>query len=243
MMTESRKGPDIEDRSAVVPDQASGRHERVEPGETRAEQGQDLHRQGGLPEAVAGKTWGALLFGAVCMLAAGVVVLVWPNATLLVAGICIGLALIGSGLVKLYEGFSTTREESGGMRAAHVVIGLLAILAGVYLLRHHALSVGLIAFLTGVYFIVHGISDLGVAFSGMGRDRPVRALLGVFSLFAGIIMVAWPALTLVLLVLMVGAWLLFYGLMLAFLAFTLRRAAKEARTAQVAPSAPQPTSR
>jgi len=175
--------------------------------------------------AAAGMSWAAVLAGALAMVGLGIVLLVWPHATLLVVAILIGAALVVSGLVKLFEGF-TARGESGGMRAAYVVIGLLAVLAGLYCLRHHALSLFLVAFVTGVYFIMHGIADLGVAFSVQVPGRGLRGVLGVFSIAAGVIMVVWPAVTLVILLTIVAAWLIFYGLVLAGLAFSLRRASK-----------------
>jgi uncharacterized membrane protein HdeD (DUF308 family) len=111
------------------------------------------------------------------------------------------------------------------MRAGYIVIGLLAALAGIYLIRHHALSLFLIAFVTGLSFIVHGISDIGAAATPGNPGRGLRAVLGVLSIAAGIIIVAWPSATLTLLVLIIGAWLLLYGLVLCGLAFTSRQAA------------------
>ena len=58
-------------------------------------------------------------------------------------------------------------------------------------------------------------------------------MLGVFSLAAGIIMVIWPSITLVLLLTIVAAWLIFYGLVLGALSFGLRRAVKDAEKAHV----------
>jgi uncharacterized membrane protein HdeD (DUF308 family) len=186
---------------------------------------------GNMVAAAAAKSWAAVLIGGLCLIAAGVILLVWPNATLTVVAVLIGIALIVSGLVRLYEGF-TARGESGGMRAAYVMIGLLAVLAGLYALRHHSLSLFLVAFLTGVYFVLHGIADLGVAFSGADVPaRGLRAVLGVFSIGAGIVMVVWPSITLVLLVYIVGAWLILYGLVLGGLAFGLRRAARSTASA------------
>jgi hypothetical protein len=117
----------------------------------------------------------------------------------------------------------TAANRSGGMRAAYVVIGIVAVLAGLYCLRHHALSLFLVTFLISVYFIAHGISDLGVALSGPVPGRGIRAVLGLCSLAAGFIMLVWPAITLVLLLTIAGAWLIFYGLVLAGLAFSLFR--------------------
>lgn len=175
----------------------------------------------------AKQSWPVVLLGALGMVALGIILLVWPHASLTVVAILIGAAIVVSGLVRMYEGFTASRE-SGGMRAAYVVVGIVAVLAGLYCLRHHALSLFLVAFLVGVYFIVHGISDIGVALSGQVPGRGLRAALGFFSLAAGIIMVVWPAITVVLLLTIVAAWLLFYGLMLAMLAFELRRFGKAA---------------
>ena len=93
------------------------------------------------------------------------------------------------------------------------------------------LSLFLVAFVTGVFFIAQGISELGVSISGAVPNRGLRAVLGLFSLAAGLVMVIWPGITLVLLLTIVAAWLLFYGLMLAALAFSLRRTVKSAENA------------
>jgi uncharacterized membrane protein HdeD (DUF308 family) len=172
-------------------------------------------------------SWPAVLVGGLGLIALGIMLLVWPKASLTVVAILIGAALLVSGVVKLVEGFSAS-QNSGGMRAAYVVIGLLAVLAGVYCLRHHALSLFLVAFVTGVYFIAHGISDIGVAMASGVPGRGLRAVLGIFSLAAGIIMVIWPGITLVLLLTIVGAWLMFYGIVLAGLAFSLFRVGRAA---------------
>ena len=170
-------------------------------------------------------SWPVVLLGALGLIAVGVALLVWPHASLTVVAVLIGIALIVSGLVRLVEGF-TAHHTSGGMRAAYVVLGLLAVLAGLLCLRHHALSLFLVSFLIGVYFISHGISDIGVALSGRVPGRGVRGFLGVASLAAGLIMLVWPGISLVLLLTIAGAWLIFYGLTLGALAHRLRAYAR-----------------
>jgi len=176
--------------------------------------------------AAARRSWPAVLLGGLGMIALGICLLVWPHASLTVVAILIGAALLVSGLIRLWEGLSAS-NRSGGMRAAYVVIGIVAVLAGLYCLRHHALSLFLLTFLISVYFIAHGISDLGVAISAPGvPGRGIRAVLGICSLAAGFIMLVWPAITLVLLLTIAGAWLIFYGLVLGGLAFSLWRASR-----------------
>jgi uncharacterized membrane protein HdeD (DUF308 family) len=174
----------------------------------------------------AKKSWPAVLLGGLGMIALGICLLAWPHASLTVVAILIGAAILVSGLSRLWEGISAS-NRSGGMRAAYVVIGIIAVLAGLYCLKHHALSLFLVTFLISVYFIAHGISDLGVALSAPGvPGRGIRAVLGICSLAAGIIMLVWPAITLVLLLTIAGAWLIFYGLVLGGLAFSLWRASR-----------------
>lgn len=187
--------------------------------------------------AAAGRAWPGVLFGGLGMIALGIMLLVWPAASLTIGAILIGAAVLVSGIVKLFEGF-TASNLSGGMRAGYIAIGLLAVLAGCYLLVHHALSLFVVAFVAGVYFIAHGITEIGVGISGYVPARAARVVLGVFSIAAGIIMVVWPAISLVLLLTVVAAFLLFYGLVLCGLAYSLHKASKgdHAGEARRAPS-------
>jgi uncharacterized membrane protein HdeD (DUF308 family) len=180
----------------------------------------------GLTGAIARMAWPAALVAAIGMIAVGILLLVWPSATLTVVAILIGAALIVTGLLRLFDGV-TARGESGGMRAADIVIGLLAVIVGLYALKHHSLTVIVLALVVGVLWTVHGIGDLIVAASaGNVPGRGLRVVTGLVSLAAGLVILFWPGISLVLLLTILGAWLLFYGLMLAVLAFQLRRDAK-----------------
>jgi uncharacterized membrane protein HdeD (DUF308 family) len=206
---------------ATVPQQYGRQAERGAEGEAAG-----VPAEGGLIAAAAGRAFPGVVLCALGMLALGIMLLVWPAAALTLVAVLIGAAIIVAGLVKLHEAF-TASNHSGGMRAGYIAIGLLAILAGSYLLLHHALSLFLLAFVTGVFFMAHGVTDIGAAISGHVPGRTLRAVLGVLSIAAGIVMVVWPAISLVLLLTIVAAWLLCYGLLLGGLAYHLRKASKE----------------
>ena len=169
-----------------------------------------------------------LILVAVVTLAAGVILLVWPQATVIVVAYLLGAALLVSGLFRLVSGFAA-RGLSGGTRAAYVLIGLLATLAGLYCLRHIDVTVVLLAFIVGLFWTLHGIVDLSVAAtSGPGTGRGLRAFTGVLSLAAGLIVIFWPTITLTILLWVMGIWLLAYGVMLTVMAFQVRHVAKAA---------------
>lgn len=197
--------------------------------------GSGLGGPGGLGAAIAGLAWTAALVAAIGMIAVGVLLLVWPQATLTVVAILIGAALIAAGLLRLFDG-ATARAETGGMRAADIVIGLLAVIAGLYCLKHHSLTVLVVALVVGVFWIIHGIGDIITAStSGQVPGRGFKAIGGVVSLAAGLVILFWPGITLVLLLTILGAWLIFYGVVLAGLSFQLRRGVRaQARSPKMA---------
>jgi uncharacterized membrane protein HdeD (DUF308 family) len=185
--------------------------------------------------AIANIAWPVALLAAIVMIGLGVVLLAWPHATLAVVAILIGAALVVAGVFKLFEGI-TGAGEGAGMRAADIVIGLLAIVAGLYCLKHHALTVLTVVVVVGVLWVIHGISDLITA-ATMGKvpGRGLKVLTGVVGLAAGLVILFWPSISLILLLTVLAAWLLFYGLMLAFLSFSLARDSRKlSRAAQPA---------
>jgi uncharacterized membrane protein HdeD (DUF308 family) len=210
-----RGGQDARDRTDgdVLDQESPEQHYRAEAGRAQARAGATIARM----------AWPVALTVAIGMIAVGIILLVWPKATLAVVAILIGAALVVTGIFKLFQGV-TGGTESGGMRAANIVIGILAVIAGLYCLRHHALTILAVTLVVGVLWIIHGISDLIAASSmGKGSGRGVTILTGILGLAAGFVVLFWPGISLILLLLVLAAWLLAYGLLLLFLAFGLRR--------------------
>lgn len=200
---------------------------RREPGQPGSYDG-DLHEEDRAEAAafasIAERTWLAVMAAAVGVFAVGLILLAWPHATLAVVAILFGISLIVAGLVKLAEGF-TAREAAGGRRAAYVLIGLVAVIAGLYCLRHHDVTIFLLAFVTGAFWVIHGAAELGVAVTaGPVRGRWLRVLGGVLSMAAGLVVLFWPGISLVLLLTILGAWLMLYGIMMGVMAVRMRHA-------------------
>jgi uncharacterized membrane protein HdeD (DUF308 family) len=185
-------------------------------------------------EPLGSRAWLAVLTAAVATLAVGIMLLAWPAATLTIVAILLGAGLVISGLFRLVEGF-TARDTTGGMRAAYVVIGLLAILVGLYCLRHRDVTIFLLALLVGTFWIIHGVADVAVAATaGPFPGRAFRLIAGLFSIAAGAIVLFWPAISLIVLLTVLGIWLIFYALLLGALAFGLKRSVKKPGTRRAA---------
>ena len=170
-----------------------------------------------------GRHWGWVLAYGILTLLAGVAVLAWPSETLLVIAVLFGVQLIISGIFR-FVGALASDDLTGGTRVMLALLGVLSIIIGLWAVRHAVLTlVALIVFL-GIFWVINGLIEIFTALSH--RDMPDRGwsvLMGVLSAIAGIIVLAYPGLTLVGLAVILGIWLLVFGIMEIVAAFRLRR--------------------
>jgi uncharacterized membrane protein HdeD (DUF308 family) len=169
----------------------------------------------------------------------GVLVLVWPNATLLVVAITFGLQLIVAGAVRI----SVSRElpsEPGWLRPVSIVLGVLSIVAGIICLFRPGTSLFVIAIFIAVGWIAEGIAAVAQGF-GSDRSTGARVFLlvsGVVSVLAGLVVAIFPGSSLVLLARLAGIMLIVIGIAELVTAFMARRALGEPAPAATPPATP-----
>ena len=170
-----------------------------------------------------GRHWGWVLAYGILTLLAGIVVLAWPSETLLVLAVLLGIQLIISGIFRFVAALAST-DLTGGTRVMLALLGVLSIIIGLWAVRHVVITlVALVVFL-GIFWVVNGLIEIFAALSH--RDTPDRGwsvLMGVLSAIAGIIVLAYPGLTLVGLAVILGIWLLVFGILEIMAAFRLRK--------------------
>src|SRR5215470_16854420 len=160
-----------------------------------------------------GRHWGWLLFFGVLMVAAGICAVAWPGPTVLVLAVLFGIQIIVSGIFSFINAFAA--DESGGMRVWNVILALLI----------------------GIYWVAYGIAQIYAAIAH--RELPHRGwmgFIGALSVAAGIIVIAWPGPSLVTLALVLGIWLIIYGIMEITLAFRVRSAISHVRHVVTSPA-------
>jgi uncharacterized membrane protein HdeD (DUF308 family) len=175
-----------------------------------------------------GRHWGWLLAYGILTLVAGIAVLAWPSETLLVLAVLFGIQLIISGIFR-FVGALATDDLTGGTRVLLALLGVLSIIVGLWAVRHVLLTLlALIVFL-GIFWIVNGAIEIFTALAH--RETPQRGwtiAMGVLSVLAGIIVLAYPGLSLYGLAIILGIWLLIFGVMEMAAAFRLRSVAHSA---------------
>ena len=172
-----------------------------------------------------GRHWGWLLAYGLLTLAAGLAVLVWPSETLLVIAVLFGIQLIIAGIFRFVAAFAID-DLGGGTRVLYALLGVLSIIIGLWAVRHVVLTLLALTVFLGIYWIVSGVIEIFTSLSH--REIPHRGwtvAMGALSVVAGLIVLAYPGLTLVGLAVILGVWLIIYGVMGIVAAFRLRSAA------------------
>lgn len=107
-----------------------------------------------------------------------------------------------------------------------VLRGVLAVLFGLIAIVWPQITVLALAILWGVFTLVDGIAAtaMGVG-KGVGSkgDRAYLIVLGVLGIIAGVITFLWPAITVVVLLVVIAVWAIIAGIMQIVAAFRLRK--------------------
>lgn len=173
--------------------------------------------------------WARVTAGA-AMAALGVAVVSRPTTSLDLLALLIGVGLVLSGVIELLD-----RDDAAELGAPwRAVRAALWLVAGLVVLLWPGLTVRLVALVVGVGLVVGGVL---AAAPGVRRrtsaDARVAALaLGAAQVVFGVLALAWPDITLLVVAVVFGARLIVAGLLAVWQATT--RAVRRAETAPAA---------
>jgi uncharacterized membrane protein HdeD (DUF308 family) len=103
---------------------------------------------------------------------------------------------------------------------------VLSLIIGLYALRHVLITLLALGLLLGIFWVANGAVELFTALSHREvHHRAWMSILGLLSILAGLVLLVYPGLSLVALAVIVGVWLLVFGLMEISVATRLRAAA------------------
>ena len=160
----------------------------------------------------------------------GVLVTLKPGNAVWVAAIFLGAYLLVSGIAQVIFAFSL--HVSAGSRVMLFISGaaslILAVLAFKDIGDESTMAILLLAIWIAVGFIFRGVSTTATAISEPGvPGRGWAIFFGIVSILAGIVVMASPISSLVLLAWVVGIWLIVMGVFEIASAFGIRQASKK----------------
>ena len=168
--------------------------------------------------------WGLVLTYGLITLGLGIVLLVWPHASVTVFAVLLAIQLIVVGVVRIVQALSTDRRD-GAARALIGLLGGIALIVGLLILRDPLQSVVVVTMILGAFWVIAGVIDLLQAFMGVEREgRGWDVLTGVLSILFGGFLIVDTEISLKVLVVLVGIWLVVVGIIATTAAFRLRHA-------------------
>jgi uncharacterized membrane protein HdeD (DUF308 family) len=170
-----------------------------------------------------GKWWVVAVLG-VLSIVAGVLALAYPDITLLVLGLIVGIYFMVFGTLWVMLGVSEPLMSTGG-RILRILVGFLGLLAGLTCLVRPGAGVLTLLIALSFWFILVGVSDLARATEGH-EHRVIASILGVVSIAAGVIIVANPDIGLATLALLAGLGFIVRGTIELMAAIYIRQLAQ-----------------
>ncbi|MER6030442.1 HdeD family acid-resistance protein [Streptomyces sp. NPDC001851] len=175
--------------------------------------------------ALSRAAWQVVLVTGIASLLLGILVLIWPGASLLAAGVLFGVYLVISGVFQLVAAFGTHKTTS--LRVLAFISGALSILLGLFCFRGSMQSILLLALWIGIGWLFRGITHTLAALQDSRMPaRGLQIFLGVITFIAGIVLINSPFRSVAVLTLVGGIWLVVVGITEIVTAFGIRGRAK-----------------
>jgi len=155
-----------------------------------------------------GRMWWVLALFGVVTVGFGVVLTFKPGKSVHAIAVIIGIWLLIVGVVRLLQAIGASGE-----RVPLVIMGLLAIMVALILLRHTTTTVDVLGFTVGVFWTIGGLAQLMQGFSANdGSVSWPAVLLGVVSTVIGVLCLVYPSLSLSILCVITGLGMIVYGI-------------------------------
>jgi uncharacterized membrane protein HdeD (DUF308 family) len=176
----------------------------------------------------AERYWYAFALSGVVSLGIGVLVLAYPDPSVELLGLFIGIDLLLVAVAAIVRGVAGLAGD--GSSQGTLLIGILGLIAGAVVIRNPGGTVVLLAVTLAIYLIVAGA--LALAHGLIWPERRLASLAkGLVLVGAGTVMLCWPSPSLNTLVVLAGISLCIGGIVDFAEAFLLRRAGRAERQA------------
>ena len=173
-------------------------------------------------DVIRRSSWIPLLVG-IWAVAAGILTIVWPGGTVLALAIIFGVFLVIAGPMNIWHAL----QLRGHAREWWLLLlrGVADLALGVLTLVWPGITVLVLALLFGVELLLLGGFETAAAIQVRGAQRDWSWYLarGLVAIAVGIVTIAWPDITVFALALLLGIFLVYFGIVMIVGAAQLRR--------------------
>ena len=166
------------------------------------------HGSGGVAEQMHGYWWLFVLTGIIA-LAVGIIAISFPDRTLLVLALVFGIYLLFWGVVQIVMAVGVRDEDLGRMLL--LLLGVAGIIAGLIIIAHPERSILILTLVIGIFLVFSGILEFGAALGEQSIMSP-NLYRGMVSVAVGVLLLAWPGPSLLILALIIGIGFIIRGI-------------------------------
>ncbi|MCM1123514.1 MAG: DUF308 domain-containing protein [Eubacterium sp.] len=169
-----------------------------------------------------------IVISAVLCIVLGVVLVVWPDMSMQVACVAIGVVLLLGGVVRLVQYFVV---RDGSIYAQmNLIMGIVLAVVGIWIVLKPEKVLAIIPIIIGIVIVLHGLNNLQQAIT-LCKDKYdkwwVALILGLLTVGFGVLLICRPFAALDTVVMLIGIFLIYDGLSDLWIVSRIYRTAKE----------------
>lgn len=174
-----------------------------------------------------GDMWKLIMTKGVVLMTVGLVLLIFPTATLTTLIFIMGIYWLIDGIISIYNA-NKSRNYNTNWRWG-IFIGLIGIIAGIVVLvrpfSSAVLTTSFLMWFLGIVAVINGISGL---VAGIRIRAGEKSMIwgGIFSIILGFILISSPFTSALVVIKIIGAFALFAGLITLALALRIKKKAE-----------------
>jgi uncharacterized membrane protein HdeD (DUF308 family) len=158
-------------------------------------------------------SWLRIVVGIACLIL-GIAALAWPDLSLVVLAVILGLQLVIAGVAQIVVGLRL-RTGPSWVRPLVVVLGGLVALAGIIVMVRPGPALVVIVWFVAGAWLINGVSEIisGLRTGRSGGERIMTIAFGVTGVIAALILFVFPGPSLILLSRITGVVLIVLGIL------------------------------
>lgn len=174
------------------------------------------------PVAELKRSWWLLLIMGLISIGVGGLLMFWPGQTLTVITSIFGFFMILSGVVRFAVAIFAGNVEG---RWLLVLASIVGVVLGVVIMKNPTATIGVVVLITAIFWLISGMVDLfrGITDSGL-PDRGARIAFGAVAAILGVVVLVWPAPTVLVFAVLAGIYAVVFGILEIVSAFALKNA-------------------
>lgn len=187
-----------------------------------------------MPKDLLTAAWKLLLLRGVIGIVFGIIIMIWPQATIVVLMVLIGIWALVDGVGLAAQVFA--KGASTGQRVFFGVMALLALVVALVAIFRPGLAASAVTWVIGIWLLVRGLFELVGAFSStVAAPRWLLVLGALLDLVLGWLFVANPGTAAVAVAWLIGLVAVAWGIVFVVLAIAARSATKNLPDGPTAP--------